>query len=263
MCESRPVVLCISGHDPSGGAGIQADIESIAALHCHACTVISALTVQDSRNIQRVMPQPAEQIREQVRLLIKDFEIRCIKIGLLGSLEIVSVVHAMLKEKASIPVVLDPVLSAGGGFDFSGRELVKAIASELIPLASVATPNRAEARRLSPAGLSPDECGKYLNGLGCGHVLITGADENTPRVHNALYRSGEPVRRFDWERLAGSFHGSGCTLASAIAAFLARGLKPLEAICEAQRFTWQALQAAFRPGKGQSMPDRLVQFPGR
>ncbi|MGH8557659.1 MAG: bifunctional hydroxymethylpyrimidine kinase/phosphomethylpyrimidine kinase [Methylococcales bacterium] len=260
MSEACPVVLGISGHDPSGGAGIQADIETIAALHCYPCTVVSALTLQNTENVKKVFPQPGEQIREQLRLLFNDFDIRCIKIGLLGSLETVSVLHSVLKDNTGIPVVLDPVLTAGGGFDFSNQELVRAISAELIPLATVATPNSAEARRLSPERFTLDECGNYLNSLGCKHILITGADENTAQVVNALYSTGEEVRLFHWERLAGAFHGSGCTLASAIAALLARGFEPLAAISEAQKFTWKALQAGFRPGKGQNIPDRLAQL---
>lgn len=259
MSKSRPVVLSISGHDPSGGAGIQADIETIAALGCHPCTVITALTLQDTRNVRKVIAQPGDQIRDQLRLLFDDLEIVCIKIGLLGSIETVSVLPSLLKELPRIPVVFDPVLAAGGGFNFSDRRLVSAAASELIPLSTVATPNCGEASRLCPPSLARDECGGYLNALGCAHVLITGADENTPRVVNALYRPNEPVYRFEWERLAGVFHGSGCTLASAVAAYIARGFDPFAAISEAQRYTWNALKAGFIPGKGQGIPDRLVQ----
>ncbi len=258
MPKTRPVVLSISGHDPSGGAGIQADIETISALGCHPCTVITTLTLQDTRNVREVIPQPGGQIREQLRLLFEDLDIACIKIGLLGSIATVSVLHSMLKELPRIPVVLDPVLAAGGGFDFSDRPVVHAIASEMIPLATVATPNCSEARRLCPSSLGLDACGSYLNALGCSHILITGADQDTPQVVNALYRPNEPVYRFEWERLAGVFHGSGCTLASAVAAYLARGLEAFAAISEAQRYTWKALQAGFIPGKGQCIPDRLV-----
>jgi hydroxymethylpyrimidine/phosphomethylpyrimidine kinase len=259
MLISRPVVLSISGHDPSGGAGIQADIETIAALGCHPCTVITALTLQDTRNVRKIIPQPGDQIRDQLRLLFDDLEIACIKIGLVGSIATVAVLQSLLKEQPRVPVVLDPVLGAGGGFDFSAQDLVRAVASELIPWSTVATPNCGEARRLCPRSLELDACGRHLNSLGCLHVLITGADEDTPQVVNALYRSGEPVYRFEWERLAGVFHGSGCTLASAVAAYLARGYETFAAIAEAQRYTWKALQAGFVPGKGQGIPDRLVQ----
>jgi hydroxymethylpyrimidine/phosphomethylpyrimidine kinase len=113
MSATRPVVLSISGHDPSGGAGIQADIETLAALDCHPCTVVTALTSQDTKDITRVFPQPGEQIGEQLRLLGNDMDIRCIKIGLLGSLEAASILHSFLKQSPGVPVVLDPVLAAG------------------------------------------------------------------------------------------------------------------------------------------------------
>ncbi|MCI0652952.1 MAG: hydroxymethylpyrimidine/phosphomethylpyrimidine kinase, partial [Methylococcaceae bacterium] len=199
-------------------------------------------------------------IGEQLRLLFYDLDSGCIKIGWLGSAQTVSTVHSFLKESNGSPVVLDPVLAAGGGFDFSDRDLVRAISTELVPLSTVMTPNQAEARRLSPAGLGLDQCGEHLNSLGCGHVLITGADQDTPGVVNALYRRAEPVRLFCWERLAGTFHGSGCTLASAVAAFLAHGFEAFDAIAEAQQYTWETLKAGFKPGTGQSIPDRLVRL---
>ncbi|MGR9105633.1 MAG: bifunctional hydroxymethylpyrimidine kinase/phosphomethylpyrimidine kinase [Gammaproteobacteria bacterium] len=257
MSKTLPVVLSISGHDPSGGAGLQADIETIGALHCYPCTVVSALTIQDTGNITKVLPQNAAQIRDQLQVLADDIAIDCIKIGLLGSVEIVAVLQAFLRDRIGVPVVLDPVLSAGGGFDFSHQNLIQAIRSELLPLSTVITPNASEARRLCPRGLSLSACGAHLNSLGCGHVLITGADEDTPLVVNALHRPAEKVRLFYWERLQGSFHGSGCTLASAIAALLARGFEPCAAVSEAQQYTWETLKAGFKPGKGQSIPDRL------
>lgn len=260
MPEFRPTVLSISGHDPSGGAGIQADIETLLALDCYPSTVVTALTLQDTRNIKKIFPQPGRRIDAQLRLLSSDLEIRCIKIGLVGSIETVSVVSAFLREQAGIPVVLDPVLAAGGGFDFSDQDLVSAIATGLIPLSTVITPNQAEARRLSPAGLEAERCGDFLNSLGCGHVLITRGDRDTEEVVNTLYRPREPAHSFSWKRLGGTFHGSGCTLASAVAAFLAHGLEPFSAISEAQQFAWDTLNAGFKPGKGQAVPDRLVRF---
>ena len=258
MFPSHPVVLCVSGHDPSGGAGVQADIESLAALGCHALSVISALTLQDTRNVRRIIPQAAGQMLEQIRLLFEDMEIACIKIGLLGSLEAVGAVRSILMERPEIPVVLDPVLAAGGGFDFSGPDLVRAMVSDLIPLATVVTPNCAEARRLCPVSPDLDACGEALNALGCAHVLISGADEAGLRVVNRYYRAEQPVHVFEWERLTGAFHGSGCTLAAAIAAYLARGAAVFDAISGAQQFTWDALNAGFRAGKGQILPDRLA-----
>lgn len=259
MPEVRPVVLSISGHDPSGGAGIQADIETIVALNGYPCTVITALTLQDTENIKKVIPQPSQQIEDQLNLLSNDMDIRCIKIGLLGSTNAARVVHSFLKGNNDIPVVLDPVLVAGGGFECSDQSLVQVISSKLIPLATVVTPNNQEAKRLSPPHSTLDECGNHLNSLGCKHVLITGADQNTPQVANALYRPLRTVQVFYWERLTGTFHGSGCTLGSATAAFLARGLEPFNAISEAQKYTWKTLRASFRPGKGQNIPDRIYQ----
>lgn len=257
MPEARPVVLSISGHDPSGGAGIQADIETIAAIGCYPCTVITALTLQDTKNIKALIPQPGKQIRDQLQLLINDIDIQSIKIGLVGSIEGVDVIYSFLKENDHIPVVLDPVLSAGGGYNASSRDLIRTITSKLIPLSTMVLPNCREARQLSQQFYTLDECGKHLQSFGCEHILITGADENTPKVVNRLYSRSKLTRSFCWDRLAASYHGSGCTLASAAAAFLALGLEPANAVFEAQNFTWKSLNAGFKPGKGQNIPDRL------
>ncbi len=255
MSNPRPVVLSISGHDPSGGAGIQADIETSLALGCHSCTVITALTIQDTVDIRKIIPQPAEQVEQQLRLLFDDLPIRCVKIGLIGSSEMVNTIESVIRT-TDVPVVLDPVLAAGGGFDFSSRELVDSLITQLIPLSTVITPNSHEARRLIKTTKNLDECGRRLNNLGCNHVLVTGAHDQSPEVNNVLYRPSESPLRFSWKRLAGSHHGSGCTLASAIAALLAHGQLPVEAVSNAQDFTWKALEAGIPSRKGQSIPNR-------
>jgi hydroxymethylpyrimidine/phosphomethylpyrimidine kinase len=256
MPNPRPVILSISGHDPSGGAGIQADIETSLALGCHSCTVITALTVQDTVDISKIIPQPAEQVEQQLRLLFDDLPIRCVKIGLIGSPETANAIASVIRT-TDVPVVLDPVLAAGGGFDFSNRELVDSLVTQLIPLSTVITPNSHEARRLIETTNNLDECGRCLNRLGCDHVLVTGAHEQSPEVNNVLYRSSKDPLKFSWKRLAGNHHGSGCTLASAVTALLAHGQPPLEAVSNAQDFTWKALEAGIRSGKGQSIPNRF------
>lgn len=256
MKRNPPIVLAFSGHDPSGGAGIQADIEAIASQGCHACSVITALTRQDTRNIQKVIPQPTAEITAQARLLLNDMPIQAIKIGLLGNAAIASALYGILKDYPQIPLVLDPILAAGGGAELADGSLIEAIKTLLVPLTTVLTPNSLEARRLVPETGDLDRCGVDLLALGCGFVLITGAHEDNPKVDNTLYsRAGS--RTFHWKRLSHSYHGSGCTLAASIAAKLALGLDPVQAIQEAQEYTWQALHAGFLPGKGQYVPNRF------
>ncbi len=257
---SRPVVLSFSGHDPSGGAGIQADIEAISSHHCHSSSIITALTEQDSHNIKSVLPQSAPQLTQQAETILADFTVDAIKIGLLASAEIALAISEILKQHPQIPVVFDPVLAAGGGKNLSNDALIKTIKHSLLPLSTVITPNSLEARALT--GM-PDiaACADKLRQLGPEFVLITGAHEKTDTVDN--YCQGpEGVETFHWQRVEGEYHGSGCTLASSIAALIAHGLDPFTAISEAQEYTWNSLAQGFRPGQGQFFPNRFFWVSG-
>lgn len=256
MTLSRPVVLCFSGHDPSGGAGIQADIETIFSHCCHAATIITALTEQDSRNVKKLIPQRPDDILSQAETLLGDFNVAAIKIGLIGDAAVARAIAQILRQCPGIPVVLDPVLAAGGGTELAGRQLMETIVDTLLPLTTVLTPNSQEARRLSGQQALAD-CGRWLQAKGARHVLITGTHEDSEQVRNQLLMPEDLRETFSWERLPHSYHGSGCTLASAIAALLARGLDVFTAVHEAQEFTWQALYAGYKPGQGQHNPNRL------
>jgi hydroxymethylpyrimidine/phosphomethylpyrimidine kinase len=256
MRSSLPIVLSISGHDPSGGAGIQADIEAITALGCKAATVVTCITVQDTVDVRRVVPLSPELVDEQLRTLLNDIKIRVIKIGLLGDAAVADTVAAVLKDHPEIPVILDPVLAAGGGRELAARDLIRSIKGNLLPRTTLITPNSPEARRLADRS-SLEECAMDLLQDGCQAVLITGTHEQKPEVLNLLYRIGREPLHSTWPRLAGSYHGSGCTLASSIAALLAVGLTLEEAVLEGQDYTWNALSFGAAPGKGQSLPDRF------
>jgi hydroxymethylpyrimidine/phosphomethylpyrimidine kinase len=259
MITAPPVVLSLSGHDPTGGAGIQADIETCVRLGCHPCTVVTALTVQDTRNVRRVIPQAAEDFLEQARAVLADLPVAAIKIGLLGSVEIVRAVAEILEGAGEIPVVLDPILAAGGGRNLATEELIGQIRARLIPRATVLTPNTPEARKLAGKD-DPETCARELLALGCPNVLLTGTHEDGPDVANRWY-SAAGVETCRWPRLPGSYHGSGCTLASAVAACLARGCAMEAAVRKAQRFTWEALQGGFHLGRGQLLPNRMEAQP--
>lgn len=249
-----PVVLCLSGHDPTGGAGIQADIETVIRLGCHPCTVVTALTVQDTRNVARILPQAAQDFLEQALTLLDDIPVAAVKIGLLGSTAIARAVAEVLDRAGTVPVVLDPILAAGGGRDLADRELIAEVRHRLIGRATIVTPNTPEAQRLTGEE-NPDTAAARILSLGCPNVLLTGGHEDGSEVVNRWYgAAGVESRR--WPRLPGSYHGSGCTLAAAVAAGLARGLPVGGAIGEAQRFTFEALERGMRLGKGQFLPNR-------
>lgn len=254
---SRPIVLCFSGHDPSGGAGIQADIETIVSHRCHAASIITCLTEQDSRNVKKLLPQQPEDIISQAETLLGDFEVAAFKIGLIGSAAVAAAISQIVGVYPRIPLVLDPVLAAGGGSELAGQELIDAITAQLLPLTTLLTPNSHEARRLSGLDDLP-ACADKLLALGAKNVLITGTHEDSELVHNRLWMSEDHRHEtFNWQRLPHNYHGSGCTLASAAAALLAQGLDLFSAVSEAQEYTWESLQAGYRPGLGQHNPERL------
>lgn len=252
-----PVVMAFAGNDPTGGAGLQADIETVASMGCQAAPVVTALTVQDTRNVIHFEAVASPLVIEQARAVLEDMPVAAIKIGMLGSVANVEAVHTILTDYPAIPVVLDPILAAGGGAELADSGLREAIIHLLLPLTTVLTPNSVEARRLAPEADTLDACAQALLSEGCEFVLITGTHENSPSVHNTLYGNMRRLETFTWRRLPHSYHGSGCTLASAVAGLLAQGLEPITAIHEAQEYTWQALKAGYRVGMGQFHPNRL------
>lgn len=260
-----PIVLSFAASDPSGGAGIQADLMTISSMGCHTLSVITALTVQDTVGIDSVLCFDAEWVDDQARTLLEDMAVDAFKIGLLGSTENIEVIAGILSDYPDIPLVFDPVLASGRGDQLTDEEMIAAIQSLLLPHTTVLTPNSIEARRLAckpelgedEGDLSLAECARRLLAYGCEYALLTGTHENTPQVVNDLYHASGLLRSDRWERLPGSYHGSGCTLASAVAAGLAHGLDVNEAVREAQEYTWQALAAGFHPGMGQFIPDRF------
>jgi hydroxymethylpyrimidine/phosphomethylpyrimidine kinase len=211
--------------------------------------------VQDTHNVVRIIPQSSQDLKEQVEILLLDLPVSLVKIGLLGSSEIALAIAEILETNAALPMVLDPILAAGGGTHLASEFLIEMIKTRLIPRALAITPNTVEARKL--AGEEDlDVCASRLLDLGCPNILLTGTHDEGGEVINRLYQA-DRVLRWRWPRLPYSYHGSGCTFASAIAAFLAQG-KPIEAAAEmAQQYTWQTLQKGFKPGQGQHLPDRL------
>lgn len=253
---NRPVVLCFSGHDPSGGAGVQADIETLVSQQCHAASVITALTEQDTHNVKKLIPQRPDDIISQAATLLADLPVKAIKIGLIGHPDTAAAIQTILVSHPQIPVVLDPVLAAGGGAELASEKLIAAVTDLLLPCTTMLTPNSEEARRLT--GLNDlHDCGLALLDKGCDYVLITGTHEASPAVCNQLFHAGRLLETFTWDRLPASYHGSGCTLASALAGLIAQGLDPFQAALEAQDYTWHALEAAYQPGQGQHNPNRF------
>ncbi len=256
-----PIVLSFAGTDPTGGAGIQADLLTLSSMGCHALTVVTAITVQDTAGVEDVLPIDADWVSDQARVLLEDMPVAAFKIGMVGSVENCAAIAEVVSDYPDVPLILDPVLASGRGDEMATEDMIEAMRELLIPQTTIITPNSLEARRLADDGSdeerSLEDCAKRILEMGCEYVLITGTHENTPQVINTLYGQQGVIRSDSWQRLPGSYHGSGCTLASAIAATLANGLDIPEAVREAQEYTWQTLNAGFRPGMGQHIPDRF------
>ncbi len=263
MPDSLPIVLVFAATDPSGGAGIQADILTLSSMGCHPLSVITAVTIQDTMGVEDVLPIDAEWVADQARCVLEDMPVTVFKVGLLGSVEAIAAIAEVVSDYPDIPLVLDPVLASGRGDELASENMISAMRELLIPQTTLITPNSLEVRRLaqddSNENDDPDlsECARRLLNLGCEYVLVTGTHENTAQVVNTLYDQQGVVRTDSWQRLPGIFHGSGCTLASAVAATIANGLGVPEAVRDAQEYTWQTLKFAYRTGMGQLIPDRL------
>ncbi|ATD63648.1 MAG: hydroxymethylpyrimidine/phosphomethylpyrimidine kinase [Janthinobacterium svalbardensis] len=250
----RHTVLVFAGLDPSGGAGLAADILAIAAQGAHALPVITALTVQDNDRVFAVEAVAPELLRRQAQALIDKVAIHAVKIGIPGSAANAAVIAQLVRQlrqaRPDLAVVLDPVLASGHGDVLSRDDAVLALAP-LLPLTTVIVPNGPEA-----AALGGEE---HLRAQGCQHVLLTGGHGDGEEVLNRWLDAGGGEQTWRWPRLPGAFHGSGCTLASAIAARLALGQALPEALDLAQSYCHAALADAYAIAPGQLMPQRFIQ----
>lgn len=250
-------VLSFAASDPSGGAGLQADLLTIAALGCHPLSVITALTAQDTHGVARMTPVEPAWLGEQARCVLDDIPVAAFKAGVLGSAANARLVGELVAQHASVPFVVDPVLVSGRGDALATEDAIEAMRDFIFARTTVLTPNSVEARRLAGGARDLRECAQRLVDQGCEYVLITGTHEAGRDVVNTLYDESGTVREDRWPRLPATYHGSGCTLAAAIAAHLAHGLEPAEAVRAAQEFTWRALAAGFKAGGGQLLPNRF------
>ena len=255
-------VACVwvfAGLDPSGGAGIQADIQAISAAGAHTLPIITALTVQTNERVYSVHPVDAAILREQCQALINhDTRIDAVKIGIVGHAKNADVISETIDQlrliNPQLPVVLDPVLASGLGDSLTQGDAVKALAS-LRQRATLITPNLPEAQQLTQSDDRVSQAVRLLQDT--PHVLIKGGHGTGHEVANTWFHH-QGQRVWQWSRLSGEFHGSGCTLASAVAARLAQGMAMEDALDAAQRYTQQSLDSAFRIADGQLIPDRAV-----
>lgn len=245
-------VLIIAGSDPSGGAGVQADIKTVTALGGYAASAITALTVQNTRGVSAVHAVPPDVIAAQIEAVMSDIGADAIKVGMIGDVEAARVIERILKENADVPAVLDPVLVATSGDALAKDGVAAFIRDRLVPLAAVVTPNKQEAEALTGMAIEDRDgmiaVGRRLVAMGARAALVKGGHMKGEAVEDILVAENE-VCSFTNERIeTTSTHGTGCTLASAIATGLAQGMTLEDATARAIDYVHQAINTA--PGFG-------------
>lgn len=253
MESKQPVLLTINSHDPSGGAGVVADVETANSLGCHCVSAITALNVRDTRNFKDRQSTDAALLIEQVRVALEDTDVTAIKIGDIATVAQAEVIHTILGEYSGIPVVLDPVLHHGA----IDGDVAAAVRMLLLPRTNVCIMSTDHIVTLSSCGDSIGACVQELLEFGCPHILVTVASAEHQKVANRLYSTRGLIKEYLWDQLSQQFHGAGSTLSAAVAAYLSHGFDLHEALQQGQQFTSQALTHARRVGMGGLIPDRL------
>lgn len=257
----KACVLVFAGLDSSGGAGLSADIEAIGATGAHALPIATALTVQDNDHVVAVNPVSPMIWRHQAEVLLKKIPISAIKIGVIGNRDnaetLAEFIQTIRREQPTIPVVLDPVLGSGHGNAVTeGR--AEGVIEPLLPLATLITPNLLEAKRLASGANTAREQAQLLLKKGIPYVLLKGGHSEDPKLVTNTYFTKEGEHSLTWPRLTGEFHGSGCTLASLIAGYLAQQVAMPYAIERAQQYCQQMLETSFAIAEGQRIPNRYL-----
>ena len=255
---SPPVVLVFAGTDPTGGAGVTADVLTLASLGCHPAVVVTAVTAQDTTGIKQFTCMDTELVIAQARAVLEDMPVAAFKIGMTASVENAEAIHTLLQDYPGLPVIFDPVLAGGGGGSLAREDLEQALMDLLVPLTTVITPNSVEARALCSDADTLEACAQQFMAQGAEYVFITGGHENTSHIVNRLWGHRQFISEYQQARLPGEYHGTGCTLASAIAGYVAHGAPVPTAIRDAQAYTARTVANARRLGMGQLIPNRLA-----
>jgi hydroxymethylpyrimidine/phosphomethylpyrimidine kinase len=261
IAKNIPVVMVFSYLDPCGGSGIQADIETLMSMGCHCAPVTTAIAARDTINVKDYSVCPTALVVEQARAVLEDMPVAAIKIGLVGCLENVSIIHTLLMDYPDIPVIFHPVLSDIGATPTVDEAILAAIYTLLCPLTTVLTPNSYDLQKLTQGADTNDACAQKLLEIGCQYILTTGTHDLRQQVINTLYDKNGILETYTWQRLPFNYLGSGCTLSASIAGLLAKGLSPHDAISQAQNYTWQTLKHGFRIGMGLPIPNRHYWLP--
>ncbi|MGQ3684785.1 MAG: bifunctional hydroxymethylpyrimidine kinase/phosphomethylpyrimidine kinase [Candidatus Loosdrechtia sp.] len=271
MSANRGKVLTIAGSDSGGGAGIQADIKTITALGGYATTAITALTAQNTLGVHFVFEVPASFVQQQIDVVLTDIGTHAVKTGMLMNKEIVEVVTLKVQEYGIACVIVDPVMLSKNGKRLLSPDAMNDLIRKLFPLSFLVTPNIPEAEYIANKKIKNPrdmkEVARYIHGLGPSHVLIKGGHaerlHGSDKVIDILY-NGSRFLEIEGEYIpTDNTHGTGCTYASAIATYLAKGQKITDAVMQAKKFVTLSIKRSFNPGRGYGTLDQFgaAQFP--
>lgn len=252
-----PSVLTIAGFDGSGGAGIQADIKTISALGCYATSVLTALPVQNTQGVRNIFPIPVETVSEQIESILDDIFPDAIKIGMVHTPELVETIVKTLAKYKKVPIVFDPVMVATSGHRLIEEKTIEIIIEKLFPISDLITPNMDEAAILAKMDVKTLNdmkiAGEHIKELGCKNILLKGGHLETEMITSLLYESHGHYKTFESVKTkTNNTHGSGCTLSSAIASFIAQGKSIERAVELAQNYVSEAIYngSDVQTGKG-------------
>jgi len=255
--HSADTVLLFSGLDPSGAAGVSADIETINQFGVTPLPIITTLTVQNTQNVTFLEATNNSLIQAQFKSIKEDIDFKVVKIGLLGSSSQIKTIAKLLINRSDLFIVLDPIIVSSSDNELSTDSMIEAMRNDLIPLCSLLTPNLSELSSLAP-GLNEQSA---VASLKCPWVLVTTSDSSEVEIEHRLYHHSNLVSKFTYKKLPGNYHGSGCTLSSAISALIATDVSVEDSCRRALDYTYQTLLNAKKLGKMQYHPNRTYPKP--
>jgi len=252
--EKAPVVLCFSGSDPTGASGIAADVAVLNALGCHCCPIITAITSRDTQTIKEHWTLESVLVIEQARAILEDMDVRAIKLGMMGSVANIEAVHTILTDYPQLTVIIDPVLQTA---DDSPAAMADATKSLLLPQARLAVLNHEQLRLMGLEGDSLQSRAHMVMEAGCDNVFVSGPKVTNGNITNHLFSRNKQAMEFAWPLLQQNYVGAGQTLSASITAYMSHQDQLTDAVEQAQKFTYQALQHGQRLGMGGFIPNRM------
>jgi hydroxymethylpyrimidine/phosphomethylpyrimidine kinase len=260
--QTSPLILSFGVTDPVGAVGIQADLASFAAMGCHGLSVVTGILIGDTARVEDMQVIDADWVADQARVVLEDMPVAAFKVGMVGSIENVSVIAEIVSDYPDIPLILDPFISAMPDQGLDNEDILVAMRELLVPQTTILLTSAVELARFAETWREPStddtlsvDAIRVIE-MGCEYLFVTGTPCEVQEVANTLFNESGVVRHDNWQRVSGSFSGAGTTLSATIAAMLANGRDVPEAVLEAQEFTIAAIANAQRLGMGKLVLDR-------